>query len=40
MSFTLLIIDDHHMIVDWYKYVLQQMYQDATILSATSITEG
>ncbi|EHQ43825.1 response regulator [Myroides odoratus] len=40
MSFTLLIIDDHQMIVDWYKYVLQQVYQDATILSATSITEG
>lgn len=28
------------MIVDWYKYVLEQVYQDATILSATSIAEG
>lgn len=28
------------MIVDWYKYVLQQVYQDATILIATTIAEG
>ncbi|WP_410880604.1 response regulator [Myroides sp. DW712] len=40
MSFTLLIIDDHQMIVDWYKYVLQQVYQDAIILSATVVEEG
>lgn len=40
MSFTLLIIDDHRMIVDWYTYVLQQVYADATILSATSVEEG
>ncbi len=28
------------MIVDWYKYVLQQVYQDAIILSATVVEEG
>lgn len=40
MSFTLLIIDDHQMIVDWYTNVLRQVFQEATLLSATSITEG
>lgn len=40
MSLTLLIIDDHRMIVDWYSSVLRQIYADATIFSATSVEEG
>ena len=28
------------MIVDWYKYILQQVCKDAKILSATSVEEG
>lgn len=40
LSFTLLVIDDHQMIVDWYTRVLQQQFSEATILSATSVQEG
>lgn len=40
MSFTLLVIDDHQMIVDWYSRVLRQRFTDATLLSATSVQEG
>lgn len=40
MSFTLFVIDDHQMIVDWYTQVLQKQFDDALILSATSTKEG
>lgn len=40
LSFTILIIDDHQMIVDWYKQVLRKQFLEVTIWSATSIKEG
>ncbi|MGG5507975.1 MULTISPECIES: response regulator [unclassified Myroides] len=40
MSFTLLVVDDHHMIVDWYVQVLQKEFDEVTLLRATSIEEA
>ena len=40
MSFTVLVVDDHQMIVDWYLQILQQQFAEATLLSATSVQEG
>ncbi|WP_413513151.1 response regulator transcription factor [Myroides odoratus] len=40
MNFTVLIIDDHQMIVDWYKQILHKQFKEAKVLSATSVQEG
>lgn len=40
LNFTLLVVDDHHMIVDWYIQVLRKEFEAFTLLRATSIQEA